>query len=64
MDSQLSSVENGRGGTPGDGRKIRWASPSDWQAQKQRIADLYKHRGYPLRKVMKMMREEHDFYAT
>ncbi|KUI56993.1 hypothetical protein VP1G_04249 [Cytospora mali] len=45
-------------------KKTRWASPSDWEVQRQRIVYLYKSLDYPLRTVMHIMQNEHHFFAT
>lgn len=70
MDSQVVSVnvkdaQKGIMNTTGtNAQKTKWASPSDWDGQKQRIIHLYKSLDYPLWKVIQKMREEHGFMAT
>ncbi|ROW12574.1 hypothetical protein VMCG_00079 [Cytospora schulzeri] len=65
MDSQLVNIKvvpEGMMGT--NAQKTRWASPSDWESQKQRILHLYKYQDHPLWKVMQTMRDDYGFLAT
>lgn len=65
MDSQLVNVEDSPEGMMGTNtQKTIWASPRDWEGQKQRIVHLYKALDHPLWKVMRTMRDEHGFLAT
>jgi hypothetical protein len=65
MDSQLVIIEGSPKGIMGtNAQKTKWASPRDWEGQKQRIIYLYKSLDHPLWKVMNMMRDEHGFVAT
>lgn len=65
MVSQVVNVGDAQDGVVGTNpQKTRWASPSDWDDQKQRISYLYKSLDLPLLKVIQRMREEHGFMAT
>lgn len=74
MDSQvvntgIEGVPEGITGTTGtmgmiSQKTARWASPGDWDEQKQRIVYLYMSLDHPLWKVIQEMREEHGFMAT
>lgn len=41
----------------------RWAKPSEWEAHRERITELYREQGLHLDEVMTTMAEEHEFHA-
>ncbi|KAH8678121.1 Clr5 domain-containing protein [Xylariales sp. PMI_506] len=41
-----------------------WASPQAWEAHRSTISDLYENRNMKLQDIMKMMENNHNFFAT
>jgi hypothetical protein len=48
----------------GHGRGASWATYQDWVTHRDIIQALYEGENLTLKRIMRIMEEEHNFYAT